>query len=125
MNKDKDSHRIETKVRPPVFQNSNASIYDLNNYIDSKKKPELLWFLEHPPIYTAGTSSIGENIFIFKAYNTLKNTIIEHNDKGISIESDWRPEDKIIKIKIDESLSTLQINKSVKGYEIKGCHLLL
>jgi lipoyl(octanoyl) transferase len=25
--------------------------------ISSKKKPELIWFLEHPPIYTAGTSA--------------------------------------------------------------------
>ena len=36
MNKDKDSHRVDTKVRPPVFQNSNASIYDLNNVIELK-----------------------------------------------------------------------------------------
>ena len=36
MNKDKDSHRVDTKVRPPVFQNSNASIYDLNNFKDAQ-----------------------------------------------------------------------------------------
>ena len=30
--------------------------------ISSKKKPELLWFLEHPPIYTAGTSSIDSDL---------------------------------------------------------------
>jgi hypothetical protein len=33
---EEEAHRIATNVRPPVFQNSNSSIYDLNNYIDSK-----------------------------------------------------------------------------------------
>ena len=36
MNKN-TSHRVETNVRPPVFQNSNKSIYDLNNIKDSQK----------------------------------------------------------------------------------------
>ena len=31
-------------------------------HISSKKKPELLWFLEHPPIYTAGTSTIDSDL---------------------------------------------------------------
>ena len=31
INKNSKSHRIETNVRPPIFQNSNTSIYDLNN----------------------------------------------------------------------------------------------
>ena len=65
-------------------------------------------------------ASIGKNIFIFKTYNTLKNTIIEHNGKVISLESDWKPEDKIIKIKIDDSFLTLQIKKNIKGFDIKG-----
>ena len=30
--------------------------------ISSKKKPELLWFLEHPPIYNAGQSSIDTDL---------------------------------------------------------------
>ena len=38
LNKDKDSHRIETKVRPPVFQNSNSSIYNLNNVRDAQNQ---------------------------------------------------------------------------------------
>lgn len=65
-------------------------------------------------------ASIGKNIFVFNAYNTLKNTIIEYDGKVISLESDWNPEDKLIKIKIDENLLTLRINKSVKGYELEG-----
>ena len=36
-NKEKDSTRIESNVKPQVFQNSNSSIYDLNNYSDSKQ----------------------------------------------------------------------------------------
>ena len=35
--------------------------------ISSKKGSELLWFLEHPAIYTAGTSS-NENDLIKKKY---------------------------------------------------------
>ena len=38
LNKDKDSHRIETNVRPPVFQNSNSSIYNLNNVRDAQNQ---------------------------------------------------------------------------------------
>jgi len=34
---DEQTHRNATTVRPTVFQNTNSSIYDLNNYIDSKK----------------------------------------------------------------------------------------
>jgi propionyl-CoA carboxylase alpha chain len=65
-------------------------------------------------------ASIGKNIFVFNVYNTLKNTIIEYDGKVISLESDWNPGDKLIKIKIDENLLTLRINKSVKGYELEG-----
>ena len=36
MNKDSKSHRIETNVKPQVFQNSNSSIYDLNNVKDAQ-----------------------------------------------------------------------------------------
>jgi len=36
LNKDKNTHRIETNVKPPVFQNSNSSIYDLNNVSDAQ-----------------------------------------------------------------------------------------
>ncbi len=39
---DKNKHHVETNVRPKVFQNSNSSIYDLNNYLDSKKYEEQL-----------------------------------------------------------------------------------
>ena len=38
LNKDKGSHRIETNVRPPVFQNSNSSIYNLNNVRDAQNQ---------------------------------------------------------------------------------------
>lgn len=41
MNKNKDdeelSRSIETNIRPQVNQGSNSSIYDINNYLDSKK----------------------------------------------------------------------------------------
>ena len=37
INKNSQSNRIETNVRPPVFQNSNTSIYDLNNVADSQQ----------------------------------------------------------------------------------------
>ena len=37
---DEQKHRIATNVRPTVFQNTNSSIYDLNNYIDSKKNEQ-------------------------------------------------------------------------------------
>ena len=36
LNKDKETKRVETNVRPDVFQNTNTSIYDLNNFKDSK-----------------------------------------------------------------------------------------
>ena len=39
MNKNKEeeqSRSIETNVRPQVNQGSNSSIYDINNYLDSK-----------------------------------------------------------------------------------------
>jgi hypothetical protein len=41
MNKDKEneeiSHRIETNIKPKLMESSNSSIYDINNYLDSKK----------------------------------------------------------------------------------------
>lgn len=46
MNKNKEeeeqSRSIETNVRPHVNQDSNSSIYDINNYLDSKKYEQLL-----------------------------------------------------------------------------------
>ena len=36
-NKEDNKHRLETNIRPPVFQNSNSSIYDLNNLTDAQK----------------------------------------------------------------------------------------
>lgn len=37
LNKDKDTKRLETNVQPQVFENSNTSIYDLNNLSDAQK----------------------------------------------------------------------------------------
>ena len=65
-------------------------------------------------------ASINKNIFEFKSYNTLKNIIIEHDGVTISLESNWKPQDNLIKIKVDEKLLTLKIQKSIKGYEIQG-----
>jgi len=65
-------------------------------------------------------ASSGNNIFEFKVYNTIKNTIIEHEGRVISLESDWNPGDRSIKIKIDEDIVTLQIQSSVKGYKVSG-----
>ena len=38
MNKDddKEKHRIDTNIQPNVFQNTNSSIYDLNNIADAQ-----------------------------------------------------------------------------------------
>jgi len=36
-NKEDNKHRLETNIRPPVFQTSNSSIYDLNNVSDAQK----------------------------------------------------------------------------------------
>ena len=44
-------------------------------HISSKKEPELLWFLEHPSIYTAGTSSIDSDLLKknkFPVYKTSR-----------------------------------------------------
>jgi len=41
-NKEDNKHRLETNIRPPVFQNSNSSIYDLNNVADSQKYEQQL-----------------------------------------------------------------------------------
>ena len=65
-------------------------------------------------------ASVGNNIFEFKVYNAIKNTIIEHDGRVISLESDWNPGDRSIKIKIDEDIVTLQIQSSVKGYKVSG-----
>ena len=65
-------------------------------------------------------ASSGNNIFEFKVYNTIKNTIIEHEGRVISLESDWNPGDRSIKIKIDEDIVTLQIQSGVKGYKVSG-----
>ena len=37
INKNSQAHRIETNAKPSVFQNSNSSIYDLNNVGDAQK----------------------------------------------------------------------------------------
>lgn len=37
LNKDKDTHRLETNVKPDVFQNTNTSIYNLNNVSDAQQ----------------------------------------------------------------------------------------
>jgi len=41
-NKEDNKHRLETNVRPPVFQNSNSSIYDLNNVADAQNYEQRL-----------------------------------------------------------------------------------
>ena len=41
-NKEDNKHRIETNVRPDVFQNSNSSIYDLNNVADAQEYEQQL-----------------------------------------------------------------------------------
>ena len=65
-------------------------------------------------------ASVGNNIFEFKTYNTIKNTIIEYDGRVISLESGWNPGDRSIKIKIDEDSVTLQIQSGVKGYKVSG-----
>jgi len=65
-------------------------------------------------------ASVNNNIFQFKAYNTIKNTIIEYDGRVISLESEWNPGDRSIKIKIDEDNVTLQIQSGAKGYKVNG-----
>ena len=50
---------VEWKVSKKIVEYQNAIDF-MSNRVDSiidDKSPELVWFLEHPPIYTAGTSS--------------------------------------------------------------------
>ncbi|MDA9905143.1 acetyl/propionyl/methylcrotonyl-CoA carboxylase subunit alpha [Hyphomicrobiales bacterium] len=91
-----------------------AYIKEKNNSLVSENKNHLL--LNEKSL----VASINKNIFEFKSYNTLKNIIIEHDGVTISLESNWKPEDNLIKIKVDEKLLTLKIQKSIKGYEIQG-----
>ena len=91
-----------------------AYIKEKNNSLVSENKNHLL--LNEKSLI----ASINKNIFEFKSYNTLKNIIIEHDGVTISLESNWKPEDNLIKIKVDEELLTLKIQKSIKGYEIQG-----
>lgn len=91
-----------------------AYIKEKNNSLVSENKNHLL--LNEKSLI----ASINKNIFEFKSYNTLKNIIIEHDGVTISLESNWKPEDNLIKIKVDEKLLTLKIQKSIKGYEIQG-----
>ena len=58
--------------------------------------------------------------FEFKTYNSQKNSVIEYDGNAITLESDWRIGDKVMKIKIDEVDFTFQINKTLKGYHIQG-----
>jgi len=37
INKNSQTHRIESNIKPPVFQNTNTSVYDLNNVADAQK----------------------------------------------------------------------------------------
>ena len=37
INKDKQKHKVETTVQPPVFQNTAHSVYNLNNVADAQK----------------------------------------------------------------------------------------
>ena len=91
-----------------------AYIKEKNNSLVSENK-------NHPLLNEKSlVASINKNIFEFKSYNTLKNIIIEHDGVTISLESNWKPEDNLIKIKVDEKLLTLKIQKSIKGYEIQG-----
>ena len=91
-----------------------AYIKEKNNSLVSENKNHLL--LNEKSLI----ASINKNIFEFKSYNTLKNIIIEHDGVTISLESNWKPQDNLIKIKVDEKLLTLKIQKSIKGYEIQG-----
>ena len=63
---------------------------------------------------------INKDVFEFKTYNSQKNSVIEYDGNVISLESDWRISDKVMKIKIDEVDLTFQIHKTLKGYHIQG-----
>jgi len=42
INKNSNTHQVETNVRPAVFQNNNSSIYDLNNVADAQNMEQQL-----------------------------------------------------------------------------------
>ena len=63
---------------------------------------------------------INKEKFEFKTYNSQKNSVIEYDGNAITLESDWRIGDKVMKIKIDEVDFTFQINKTLKGFHIQG-----
>ena len=65
-------------------------------------------------------AEINKNIFEFKTYNTEKNSMIEYEGNLIPLESDWNIGDRVMNIKIAEDDFTIQINKTIKGFEIKG-----
>lgn len=101
INKNSKSHRIETNVRPPIFQNSNTSIYDLNNVADAQR-------LEKNMIDNNFNKTLDSQSNMVSEYNAKNKTIDSHiigldgnpiskddfmkNDQGITMEPFFRGE---------------------------------
>ena len=91
MNKNKDTHRINTDVRPTVFQNSNSSIYDLNNVKDAQNYEKEL--VTHnfkksmdPQSNMVNNYDATNKEIIGLDGNTISRKAFMTNDQGITVE---------------------------------------
>jgi len=91
MNKNKDTHRINTDVRPTVFQNSNSSIYDLNNVKDAQNYEREL--VTHnfkksmdPQSNMVNNYDATNKEIIGLDGNTISRKTFMTNDQGITVE---------------------------------------
>ena len=85
MNKDKDDkHKTYTEVKPPLFESSGNSVYDLANFSDAKKY-EIDLVNKNHELSMKGDSKIIDNLNISGGRNTLKDTIpYDDNIQSIS-----------------------------------------
>ena len=52
----------QTSAKPVDYETAHAAMEARVAGIHDGSQPELLWFLEHPPLYTAGTSARAEDL---------------------------------------------------------------
>ena len=62
---------IKKSTKPVEYKEAIAFLEKRLVQINQKKEPELIWILEHPSIYTAGTS-YNENEILDKSINVIK-----------------------------------------------------
>ena len=106
MNKNKDdeeqSRSIETNVRPQVNQGSNSSIYDINNYLDSKKYEQSLLQTNFEQTLNNQSNMVSDynaklkeiepksDVFIGLDGNPIDKDNFLVNDQGIKVEPYYR-----------------------------------